>query len=140
MRKFYKRWEEHCHIPKLGLPLPHSMPTTQVLPVSSPLPSEHHPSASLLPLLEVPGSVCLTPPPSLLPQGVVRRADQSFATARNRGRPRCPSSPSCSSTTSQSSWPRPGPSTAFPSSTASLVAAVRSSLPRWLPPLLKSQP
>lgn len=68
------------------------------------------------------------------------RADRSFATARSRGQQRCPSSPSCSSTTSPSSCPRPGPSTAFPSSTASRAAAVHSSLPHWLPPLLKSQP
>lgn len=72
-------------------------------------------------------------------QGVALRADQSFATARNRGQPHCPSSPSCSSTTSPSSWLRPGPSTAFPSFTASQAAAVHSSLPHWLPLLLKSQ-
>lgn len=85
-------------------------------------------------------SVHLTLSPSLLPQGVVLRAGQSFDTARSRGQLRCPSSPSCSSTTSPSSWPRPGPSTTFPSSTASQAAAGHSSLPHWLPPLLKSQP
>lgn len=68
------------------------------------------------------------------------RADRSSATARSRGPPRCPSSPSCSSTTSPSSWPRPGPSTAFPSSTACRAAAAHSSLPPWLPPRLKSLP
>ena len=67
------------------------------------------------------------------------RADRSFATARSRGQPRCPSSRSCSSTTSPSSWPRPGPCTAFPSSTASQAAAVHRSLPPQLPPLLKAQ-
>lgn len=83
--------------------------------------------------------MCLPDPfPSLLLQGVVQKADQSFATARSRGQPRCPSSPSCSSTTSPSSWPRPGLSTAFPSSTTSQAA--HSSLPHWLPPLLRAQP
>lgn len=72
--------------------------------------------------------------------GVVLKADQSCATARSRGQPRCPSSPSCSSTTSLSSWPRPGPSTAFPSSIASQAATVHSSLSHWLPLLLRDQP
>lgn len=85
-------------------------------------------------------SVHLIPSPSMLPQGVVLRADQSSATARSRGQPRCPSSPSCSSTTSPSSWPRPGPSTAFPSSTACRAAAAHSSPLPWLPPRLKSLP
>lgn len=81
----------------------------------------------------------------LLLQGAALRADQCFATARSRGRPRCLSSPSCSSITSPSSWPRPVPSTASPSSTVSQAAAVRSSsssssLPRWLSQLLKAQP
>lgn len=96
-------------------------------------------SVSVLPLMWVSVSVHLIPSPSLLPQGVVLRAGQSFDTARSRGPLRCPSSPSCSSTTSPSSWPRPGPSTAFPSSTASQAAAVHSSLPHWLSLLLKSQ-
>lgn len=86
-------------------------------------------------------SVCLSEcSPSLLLQGVVLKADQSFATARSRGQLHCPSSPSCSSTTSPSSWPRLGPCTTSPSSTASRAAAVHSSLPQWLPLLLKAQP
>lgn len=78
-------------------------------------------------------------------QGAALRADQCFATARSRGRPRCLSSPLCSSITSPSSWPRPVPSTASPSSTVSRAAAVHSrssssSLPHWLSPPLKAQP
>jgi hypothetical protein len=85
-------------------------------------------------------SVHLIPLPFLLLQGVVLRADQSFATARSRGQPRCPSSPLFSSTTSPSSWPRPGPSTAFPNSIASQAAAVHISLPYQLLLLLKAKP
>lgn len=107
-------------------------PSPSLVSVISPL-------VSVFPLIWVPVSVHLIHSPSLLPQGVVLRADQSFDTARSRGQPRCPSSPSCSSTTFPSSWPRPGPSTAFPSSIASQAAAVYSSLPHWLPPLLKAQ-
>lgn len=84
--------------------------------------------------------LCLSLSPSLLLQGVALKADPSFATARNRGRPPYLSSRSCSSITSPSSWPRPGPSTAFPSSTASRAAAAHSSLPHWLSLLLKAQP
>lgn len=80
------------------------------------------------------------PPPSPFLQGASLRADRCCATARSRGPPRCPSSPSSSSTTSPSSWPRPGPSTASPSSTASRAVAVPSSLPLWLSPLRKAQP
>lgn len=86
-------------------------------------------------------SLYLSPSPLLLLQGVALKADPSFDTARNRGRPPYRSSRSCSNITSPSSWPRPGPSTAFPSSTASRAAAEHSSpLPHWLSLLLKSQP
>lgn len=84
--------------------------------------------------------LCLSPSPLSLLQGVALKADLSFATARNRGRPPYLSSRSCSSITSPSSWPRPGPSTAFPSSTASQAAAAHSSLLHWLSLLLKAQP
>lgn len=124
----------------LGLPRPHSIPTAQVLPTSLPFPRSGISCLLCASSHVVSVSVHLSPSPSLLPQGVVLRADQSSATARSRGQPRCPSSPSCSSTTSPSSWPRPGPSTASPSSTACRAAAVHSSLAPWLPPRLKSLP
>lgn len=94
----------------------------------------------VLPPARVSESLCLSPSPSLLLQGVAPKADPSFATARIRGRPPYRSSHSCSNITSPSSWPRPGPCTASPSSTASRAAAAHSSPPRWLSLLLKAQP
>lgn len=120
-----------------------SRPSTNVGPAAQACPPSPQVSYSCT---YVGFSVPLAQPFSiLLLQGAALRADQCFATARSRGRPRCLSSPSCSSITSPSSWPRPVPSTASPSSTVSQAAAVRSSsssssLPRWLSQLLKAQP
>lgn len=115
-------------------------PSTNVGPAAQACPPSHQVSYSCT---YVGFSVPLAQPFSiLLLQGAALRADQCFATARSSGRPRCRSSPSCSSITSPSSWPRPVPSTASPSSTVSQAAAVHSSssLPRWLSQLLKAQP